>query len=97
MEQRERGGGVPRLPGKLGWGEGRKGGGVGEWNLLGMRCPWFPSPTRPRQSGGDRDPSGPDWKDRKGVTWSCDTQGSFDDRWGRFPAGVWGLGSALGH
>lgn len=36
MEQRECGGGVPRLPGELAG---------GEWSRLGMRPPRFPSPT----------------------------------------------------
>lgn len=42
MEQRERGGRVPRLPGELG----------AKWSLLGMRPPWFPSPTLPSPSWG---------------------------------------------
>lgn len=42
MEQRERGGGVPRLAGEP----------KTKWSLLGMRAPVFPSPTLPGQSRG---------------------------------------------
>lgn len=48
MEQRERGGGVPRLPGELG----------AKWSLLGMRPPWFPSPMLPSPSCGGQSPLG---------------------------------------
>lgn len=65
MEQRERGGGIPRLPGELG----------AKWSLLGMRPSWFPSPTLPSLSGGCQGyPLPPSGEMGKGLARSCQSR-----------------------